>query len=352
MEVRREIIAAAPALKALDDDDASSNRTGDPHDGTSPARTRRGVRTHGGRLRAALGVDLGATHFRQAVVDIDGNVMEQSTSDTPSERARVVPMLQQSIRDYLRRMPELEGVGIGVPGTVRDGVVHSNNLSWQHFPLRDVLGIESTPVLIENDINAGAVGELTFGAIRGMRNAILLTVSTGIGAGILIDGKLYQGAHGIAGEVGHTVVDLNGILCGCGRRGCWEMIASGTAHRRRIREAFLSGTWPNLTAEPSAEDVTERARSGDRAALALVRRTARYLAIGIANLVNQYDPEAVVLTGGFARNTWDLIYSYVSTEVEEQALVPDVRLLLSRLEDDAGVLGAASLVFHSQRTSP
>ena len=296
----------------------------------------------------ALGIDLGATHFRQAIVDPDGHVIEQTREGTPTERGRIVPLLQNSIRDYLHRYPGLVGVGIGVPGTVRNGLVQSNNLSWNEFPLADVLGIDEAPVLIENDINAGAVGELTFGAIQGMRSAILLTVSTGIGAGILMDGKLYRGAHGIAGEVGHTVVDLNGILCGCGRRGCWEMIASGLAHRRRIHEAFSSGAWPNLAREPSPEEVTDRARHGDRAALALVRRTARYLAIGIANLVNQYDPEAVVLTGGFARSTWDLVYSYITQEVNEQALAPDVRLLLGKLEDDAGVIGAASLVFHAR----
>jgi len=298
-------------------------------------------------LKAALGIDLGATHFRYAVVDPTGDVLEQHRGDTPTERGKIVPLLQRSIARCLERHPDLLGVGIGVPGAVRGGVVESNNLSWSAFPLRDVLGIDSPPLLIENDINAAAVGEWMFGAARGMRNAILLTVSTGIGAGILVEGQLYRGAHGIAGEVGHTVVDLNGILCGCGRRGCWEMIASGTAHRRRITEAYHSGTWPNLTCEPTPEEVTERARLGDRAALALVRRTARYLAIGIANLVNQHDPEAIILTGGFARSSWDLISGYVSQEVDEQSLTRDVRLMLGRLDDDAGVIGAASLVFHA-----
>jgi glucokinase len=125
------------------------------------------------------------------------------------------------------------------------------------------------------------------------------------------------------------------------------MIASGTAHRRRIREAFASGTWPNLTEEPSPEQVTERATHGDRAARALVIRTARYLGIGVANLANLYDPEAVVFTGGFARNNWELIHDYLENEVREQAFSQETRLCLTTLGDDAGILGAAGLVFRS-----
>src|SRR2546425_9510700 len=152
-----------------------------------------------------------------------------------------------------------------------------------------------------------------------MRDAIFLPISTGIGAGIIVGGQIYRGSGGLAGEVGHMVVDLNGLLCGCGRRGCWEMIASGTAHKRRIKEAFASGTWANETVEPTPAEVTEQAARGDKAAKALVLRTARYLGIGVANLANLYDPEAVIFTGGFARNTWDLIHDYLEQEVHEQS---------------------------------
>jgi glucokinase len=245
--------------------------------------------------------------------------------------------------------PEIAGIGVAVPGVVANGTVTANNLDWQRFPLAASLGIRDTPVLVANDMSAGALGELTFGRARGMRNVIYLTVSTGIGSGIILDGEVYRGANGSAGEVGHTVVDLNGLLCGCGRRGCWEMMASGTAHGRRVREAYASGTWPNLDHEPTPAEVTERAREGDRAARALVLRTARYLGIGVTNLANLYDPEAVIFTGGFARSNWDLIREYLENEVREQALVPSVQLLLTSLGDDAGLLGAASLVFHHLR---
>jgi len=203
--------------------------------------------------------------------------------------------------------------------------------------------------VVENDMNAGAFGEKTHGRARGMRDVIFLTISTGIGAGIIVGERIYRGSGGLAGEVGHTVVDLNGLLCGCGRRGCWEMIGSGTAHRRRIREAFASGTWPQMTEEPTPAEVTRRAATGDRAAHALVLRTARYIGIGVANLVNLYDPEAVIFTGGFARGNWDLIADYLLDEVRSQAFSQSTCLLLTELGDDAGLIGAASLACEAAR---
>jgi glucokinase len=143
--------------------------------------------------------------------------------------------------------------------------------------------------------------------------------------------------------VGHTVVDLNGLLCGCGRRGCWEMIASGTAHQRRIHEAYASGTWPNREREPTPAEVTESARLGDRAARALVLRTARYIGLGVVNLANVYDPDAVIFTGGFARANWDIMNAYLENEVREQAFSPNLPLLLTELGDDAGLIGAAAI---------
>jgi glucokinase len=231
---------------------------------------------------------------------------------------------------------------VAVPGIVAPEGITSNNLGWQALPLAEKLDNLPVPVHLMNDMAAGALGELAFGRARGLKNVILLTISTGIGAGIILNGEVYRGRNGLAGEVGHTVVDLNGLLCGCGRRGCFEMIASGTAHGRRIREAFQSGTWPNLTQEPTAAEVTQRAREGDKAARALVLRTARYLGIGVSNLANLYDPEAVIFTGGFARNNWDLILDYLYSEVREQAFSPNFQLLLTELGDDAGLLGAAA----------
>jgi glucokinase len=292
----------------------------------------------------AIGLDLGGTNLRWSVIDETGEIRYHRRERSPRSVPEVVAAIRAAVADCRERFPNVGGVGLAVAGVVIDGQVSSVNLDWQGVDLVGELGIRDMPVVIENDMNAGAYGELTFGGGRGLRHLIFVTVSTGIGAGVIVGGEIYRGAGGLAGEVGHTVVDLNGLLCGCGRRGCWEMIASGTAHRRRIREAFESGTWPNLTEEPTPEQVTQRAAAGDRAARALVLRTARYLGIGVANLVNLYDPEAVIFTGGFARQNWDLMVEYLLHEVRDQAFSQRTQLLLTALGDDAGILGAASLI--------
>ncbi len=297
--------------------------------------------------RCAIGIDLGGTHLRWAVVTPLGERLYQDRIPRGREPEAVVAGIHAGIARCRERFPAVVGAGIAVPGIIAAEGVTSNNLGWHDFPLQQQLEDISLPHVLLNDMAAGAIGELDCGRARGFKNVIFLTVSTGIGAGIILNGDVYRGANGFAGEVGHTVVDLNGLLCGCGRRGCWEMIASGTAHRRRVREAFQSGTWPNLTDEPTPADITERARHGDKAARALILRTARYLGIGVSNLANLYDPEAVIFTGGFARNNWDIIHDYLDNEVSEQAFSPNLRLLLTELGDDAGLVGAAALALRA-----
>jgi glucokinase len=294
--------------------------------------------------RYAVGVDLGGTNLRWAVIDPEGRRLHQERAPRPRTAAEIVEEITAGVQRCTARFPEPEGIAVAVPGIVRESGITSNNLGWQELDLAAELSCLPGRVEILNDMAAGALGELHCGRARGLRNVIFLTVSTGIGAGIILQQQVYRGANGLAGEVGHTVVDLNGLLCGCGRRGCWEMIASGTAHKRRVREAYQSGTWPNLETEPTPADVTEWARKGDRAARALVLRTARYLGIGVSNLANLYDPEAVIFTGGFARSNWDLIHEYLLNEVREQAFSQNVQLLLTELGDDAGLVGAAASI--------
>lgn len=294
----------------------------------------------------AIGVDLGGTHLRWAVVNHAGDRLHQGKALRPREAEEVIRAIAGGIRECLAYHPGAIGVGLAVPGIITRSLVTSNSLDWHGFPLLNSLSEIPLPIQLTNDMAAGAVGELHYGRARGAENVIFITVSTGIGAGIILRRQVYRGANGLAGEVGHTVVDLNGLLCGCGRRGCWEMIASGTAHRRRIREAYQSGTWPNLDHEPDPAEVTRRAASGDRAARALVLRTARYVGIGVSNLVNLYDPEAIVFTGGFARHNWEIIREYLLQEVRDQSFDQFVRLELTALGDDAGVMGAAALVLN------
>jgi len=288
-----------------------------------------------------IGIDLGGTNLRWAVVAPDGKRLYQERAARPRQAEAIAAAVREAIDDCRARHPQVRAVGISVAGVIGESGIRSINLDWRDFDLRGSIGLDDLPLVIVNDMAAGAVGELWAGRARGMSNVVYLTISTGIGAGIIIGGQIYRGRDGMAGEAGHTVVDLNGLLCSCGRRGCWEMIASGTAHQRRIREAFASGTWPNLSESPSPAEVTERARQGDRAARALVLRTARYIGIGVANLVNLYDPDAIIFTGGFARSNWDLIHDYLLDEVRSQALTDKTQLLLTELGDDAGLIGAA-----------
>lgn len=292
----------------------------------------------------AIGIDLGGTNLRWAVVNAAGERLYQDRIERPHSAEQIVEAIRGAVAACLERHPAAAAAGIAIPGVIRPEGITSNNLGWTNFPLEEALGDLPVPARIVNDMAAGAMGELHCGRARGLENVIFLTISTGIGGGIILNRQVYSGASSLAGEVGHMVVDLNGLLCGCGRRGCWEMIASGTAHRRRIREAYQSGTWPNLEREPTPAEVTERARSGDRAARALVLRTARYLGIGVSNLANLYDPQAVIFTGGFARNNWDIIDDYLLREVREQAFSQSVQLLLTELGDDAGLVGAAALM--------
>src|SRR5439155_1195884 len=173
-----------------------------------------------------------------AVIDPSGEIRYQQKAPTPRHLPEKLEAVRGAIEECRERFAEVAGVGVVVAGIVHLGRVTSMNMDWHAYPLGEALALRDLPLVVENDMNAGALGEITFGRARGLQNVIFLTVSTGIGAGIILGGQIYHGANGLAGEVGHTVVDLNGLLCSCGRRGCWEMIASGTAHRRRIHEAF------------------------------------------------------------------------------------------------------------------
>ena len=299
--------------------------------------------------RAAIGVDLGGTNLRWAVV--------RRTARSCTRRARRGRTAggDRPARSWRRwrtagALPESGGRGGRGPGGRRGAAVTSNNLGWLDFPPASLLHAGRCRSSWRTTWPRARWGSSGSAGRAGFQNMIFLTVSTGIGAGIILNGEVYRGADGLAGEVGHMVVDLNGLLCGCGRRGCWEMIASGTAHRRRIREAFSSGTWPNLEREPTPEEVTDRARQGDRAARALVLRTARYLGdrrgepgepvrSGSGDLHRRLRPEQL----GPHRTTTCCRRSTSRRSAQT------VQLLLTELGDDAGVVGAAALALQAAR---
>jgi glucokinase len=253
------------------------------------------------------------------------------------------------------------GVGVGSPGPLdraRGIVVVTPNLRWHNFPLRDEVAARvNLPVTLDNDANCATLGEWWLGAGQGTRNMLGLTIGTGIGGGLIIEGELFHGATDVAGEVGHTTIDTQGRRCGCGNYGCLEAYASGTAIADRAREAL--GDHPSLLlalagGDPSkitAHTVFVAATKNDAIAIEVVRDTARFLGIGIANLLNIINPEIVVITGGVTQ-AGDALFDPLLAEVRRRAFRPaweGVRIVPGSLPGTAGVVGAVATFLRQHR---
>lgn len=308
--------------------------------------------------------DLGGTHLRAATVDRDGRIHERVKHKTPKADSanEIVRAIVEAAREC-RLKAEQRGVRISalsvvVPGTVQveTGVVTKapNVPSLDGFRLAAALTSElNLPTVLENDANAAAVGEMWVGAGRGARTIICVTLGTGVGGGIILDGELWRGVDGSAGEIGHIGVEpFGGVPCPCGSRGCLEVYASATAIVRMTREA--APRYPNSplhsSEELTAEKIYRSGVEGDELALEVFRRMGQYLGVGLASLINVLNPERIVVGGGVAAG-WDLFAEHVRETVAARAFpVPARRAQLVRAEkgDDAGLLGAAHIAF-SQR---
>jgi glucokinase len=260
---------------------------------------------------------------------------------------------------------DLTAIGIGAPGlsNPRTGILYTSpNLpGWQDVPLRDILSEEfgRTAYLI-NDANAAAIGELHFGAGRGARHFIYITVSTGIGGGIIIDGDIYAGSTGTAGELGHMVIDDEGPPCNCGNRGCWETLASGTALSREAKQRIEEGAATSILkyagGDPEkikAEAIHEAALAGDELAKNLIARNAYYLGVGISNLINIFNPEVIVIGGGLS-NIGDMLLLPAYEEAGRRAFKQSyhaVRFAKAELGRNSGVIGASAFALRQAQKS-
>lgn len=309
--------------------------------------------------------DLGGTHLRAATVDQDGQIHFRLKHNTPqSDRAdEIVKSLVDAVRECERQTTEASGnednyikaVSVVVPGTVnvQEGiVVKAPNLPClDGFRLTAALAKElNRPAILENDANAAAVGEMWQGAGRGRRTIVCVTLGTGVGGGIILDGKLWRGVDGAAAEIGHMCVDpFGGVACGCGSRGCLEVYASATAIVRMTREA--SPRYPDSSLSTSGDLTSEKIYAAgleeDELALEVFRRMGIYLGIGLANLINIINPEMIVIGGGVV-NGWSLFERHMHQQVAERAfplLADRVKIVRAECGDDAGLLGAARLAF-------
>jgi glucokinase len=315
------------------------------------------------KTQFVFAADLGGTHLRVALVDEHGGVVFRQMQSTPhaEDPSEIVRALVNAVsackREATDRGGLISAVSVVVPGTVNldaGVIVTAPNLpSLDSFPLTAALEAElGTRVILENDANAAAIGEMWRGAGRGYRTLICVTLGTGVGGGIILDGELWRGVDGSAGEVGHIGVDpFAGVPCTCGSRGCLEVYASATAIVRMTREARTG--YPNSILD-NAEDLTsakvyEAGMAGDELAIEVFRRMGVYLGIGLASLINVLNPEIIVIGGGLS-NGWALFESHMHQQVIERAFpIPARRVKIVRAEcgDDAGLLGAAHLALRS-----
>ncbi len=304
----------------------------------------------------ALGLDVGGTKINGLRIARDGTVLGRATVPTPADDAEATIA---SMVDVARRLlgPQVVAVGVGAAGmvdAVRGVLRFAPNLAWRELPIadrmREALGL---PCELDNDANVAAWGEWRFGAGRGYRHMLLVTVGTGIGGGIVAGRRLFRGAHGFAAEIGHIIVEPDGPLCGCGNRGCWEQVASGTAIGRLGARAAREHPGSRLAAivgghgeAVTGRIVTDAALEGDEVAVGVLAEVGRRLGEGIAGLVNVLDPQVVVIGGGAVR-AGDLLLGPARAAfldaVEAVEHRPDVPILPAQLGSDAGAVGAAAL---------
>jgi glucokinase len=322
----------------------------------------------------AIGVDLGGTNLRIAAVDEHGTLLEKVTTGTQVARGRdfVIGEMCDAIQAVVTKHQakgELLGIGIGVPGIIDldTGMLYeSPNLpGWDHYPVREEIERRlKTKVILENDANAAALGEKWLGAARDYPSMCMLTLGTGVGGGIVLNERIWHGMTGMAGEVGHMNVDLDGPLCGCGSRGCIEQYASATAIVRMAREAIAAGNAPDLQRSAEGPDkefnsriVYQMAVQGDPAAQGIYEKVGRALGTTVADLINILNLNMYVIGGGVV-SAWEAFAPTMLEEVKKRSFVyrntgadaknnagPKKTTIITRalLGTDAGLFGAARL---------
>lgn len=310
------------------------------------------------------GIDLGGTNIKVGIVDEKQQILLADSIPTNAKRhyTEIAKDMANLVKDLLERLnlreEALSGVGIGSPGTVdaKNGiVVFSNNIVWENVPLAEEVGrYFSCPIKISNDANCAALGEVMAGAAKEYKNAILLTLGTGVGGGIVLDGSVFEGAHAGGAELGHTNLIFGGEACTCGRKGCVEAYVSATALIRDAKRA--AEKYPlsllNTLCEGESENMNgkipfDAAKAGDLAAKEVVENYIMYLGEAITDVVNIFRPDVVLLSGGVCNqkeNLTEPVNAYISKKcfAGEKAFIPLVKC--AELGNDAGIIGAANLL--------
>lgn len=315
-----------------------------------------------------LAIDLGGTKIFAAIISNEGQVMAREYCLTLADEGpeavikRILSAIDHLISQRNINLSQLDSISIGAAGAIdfeRGLVTSSPHLpGWHDVPLRDIVkGKYKVDTFLINDASAAALGEHHFGAGQGVNNLILLTVGTGIGGGIIINGRLYSGVSGSAGDIGHMVIDVNGPKCDCGNTGCLEALVSGTAITKEVIRRIRRGEKSSLTEivgdkveNITAEKVLIAAQDGDSLASEVILKAATYLGVGLVNLVNIFNPEMIIIGGGIAK-MGDILLNPARQVVWERAFqlpAQAVRIVPAQLGDDAGVFGAAVFAFQQE----
>lgn len=307
-----------------------------------------------------IGVDLGGTNIAIGIVSEDGKIIKQGSVPTLSGREPIeivkdmAKLIDELISENGTDKSDIKGIGIGSPGSIdfENGVVvYSNNLKMDHFPIvKELNALTGLPVFVDNDANCAAMGEYVLYE-KEAKDFVFVTLGTGVGSGIIVDGKMIHGFNGAGGEGGHIVIVKDGVQCSCGRKGCWEAYASVTALIRQTKEAMekapdsLMHEMAKREGKVSGRTSFDAARAGDKAAEAVVKQYAEYVAEGLTNLQNIFQPQIICIGGGISREGDYLlnpIREFVSTH-EYNKYMEKTKIVTAKLFNDAGIVGAAML---------
>jgi glucokinase len=310
-------------------------------------------------MTLACGVDVGGTKIAGGVIDEDGTVLEELRVESPATDSEAIEEAIAGLVKELGSRHDISAVGVGAAGYIdksRAVVLFAPNIAWRDVDLKAELEERlNLPVVIENDANAAAWGEFRFGAGHDVDDLLLVTVGTGVGGGLVLDGELYRGAFGVGAEIGHMRVVPDGILCGCGNHGCFEQYGSGSALVREARSAAAGGSLlarglldraGGDPAEITGPLITEAARDGDPFAVEQLARVGRWLGEGIASLTAILDPAVVVIGGGVSEADELLlgpVRAAFAAQLTGRGHRPSLEIRRARLGNHAGLIGAADL---------
>lgn len=312
-----------------------------------------------------IGIDLGGTNIAVGLVNEFCRIVVKKSTPTLAKRpsdeitSDMARLCLEVCAEAKTPITEIESIGIAAPGIANldNGCVeYSCNLPFRRYPiakkLASMLDIEDSKIKIANDANAAAYGEAVAGAARGSKNSIMVTLGTGVGGGIIIDGKIFTGYNHAAGEIGHIVIDVDGPQCGCGRKGCWEAYSSATAlirmTKEKIAECEKEGRYTIMSEAEriSGRTACEAMRAGDPAGKEVYDKYVKYLAAGLTNMVNIFQPEVISLGGGVSnegQSLIDAIKPIVHKEQYGSGFLTPVELRIAELGNDAGMIGAAMM---------